>query len=94
MKTDIIQNYRRSFEQFAREHQGVECWSARDLQPLLGYEKWSNFTEVIAKAIESCKNSRQEPKYHFADAGKLIETGKGAQRQVEDYFLTTTLDNL
>lgn len=88
MKPQLIEQYRSTFEQYARQYKGVECWSARDLQPLLGYEKWSNFTEVIIKAMESCKNSKQEPKYHFADVGKLIETGKGAQRQVEDYFLT------
>ncbi len=88
MKPDLIASYRQSFESVAHEHKGVECWSARDLQLLLGYEKWSNFTEVIAKAKESCKNSMQEPKYHFADVGKMIEVGKGVQRQVEDYLLT------
>lgn len=88
MKPDLIHHYRQSFEDYAREYQGVECWSARDLQRLLCYEKWSNFTEVIAKAMESCKNSKQEPKYHFADVGKMIEVGKGAQRQVEDCLLT------
>lgn len=88
MKSDLIASYRQSFESIASRHEGVECWSARDLQPLLGYEKWSNFKEVILRAVESCKNSNQEPKYHFSDVGKLIETGKGAERQVEDYLLT------
>ena len=88
MKSDIIHQYRQSFEAYAREYQGIECWSARDLQPLLGYEKWSNFNEVIHRAKESCKNTGQEPKYHFADAGKLIEAGKGARREIDDYLLT------
>jgi len=88
MKPQLIEQYRSSFEQHSRQYKGIECWSARDLQSLLGYEKWSNFKEVILRAMESCKNGKQEPKYHFADVGKLIETGKGAQRQVEDYFLT------
>jgi DNA-damage-inducible protein D len=88
MKSEIIDRYRSSFEQCARQYQGVECWSARELQPLLGYEKWQNFVEVIEKAMQSCQNSHQEPKYHFANVSKLIETGKGAQRQIEDFFLT------
>lgn len=88
MKPDLIQHYRQSFESIAQKHLDIECWSARDLQPLLEYEKWSNFKEVILRAMESCKNSGQEPKYHFADVGKLISAGKGAERQVEDYFLT------
>jgi DNA-damage-inducible protein D len=88
MKAEIIDRYRSSFEQCARHYQGIECWSARELQPLLGYENWQNFREVIERAVVSCKNSKQEPKYHFADVSKLIETGKGAQRQIEDFFLT------
>ncbi|MDD5054914.1 MAG: DNA damage-inducible protein D [Candidatus Peribacteraceae bacterium] len=88
MKPQLIEQYQSAFERCARQHKNVECWSARDLQALLGYEKWSNFKEVILRAMESCKNGKQEPKYHFADVGKLIEAGKGAQRQVEDWYLT------
>jgi len=88
MKPQLIEQYRSSFEQCARQYQGVECWSARDLQLLMGYEEWRNFVSLIEKAVESCQNSNQEPKYHFVGVNKLIETGKGAQRQVEDYYLT------
>ena len=28
------------FEQSASEYEGIECWSARELQNLLGYSKW------------------------------------------------------
>jgi DNA-damage-inducible protein D len=35
----------------------VECWSARELQHLLGYSKWENFAKVIDKAKESCVNA-------------------------------------
>ena len=88
MKPHLIEQYRTSFEQYSKRYQGIECWSARDLQLLLGYEKWSNFEGVIRKAVQSCQNSKQEPKYHFANVGKLIETGKGAERQVQDFLLT------
>ena len=33
----------------------TECWSARELQQLLGYSLWQNFCKVIAKAKEACK---------------------------------------
>jgi len=76
MKSQIIEQYRKSFEQCARQYKGVECWSARDLQSLMGYEEWRNFVSIIEKAVESCQNSKQEPKYHFVEVNKLIETGK------------------
>lgn len=88
MKSDLVAHYRQFFESVAREHEGVECWSARDLQPLLRYDEWRNFFQVVEKAMESCRNSGQEPKYHFVEVNKLIETGKGAERQVGDYLLT------
>lgn len=88
MKPDLIASYRQSFESVAHEYEGIECWSARDLQALLEYDEWRNFLQVIEKALESCRNSGEEQKYHFVEVNKLIETGKGAQRQVEDYFLT------
>lgn len=88
MKSDLIHQYRASFEECAKEYKGVECWSARELQPLLGYEEWRNFVGVIERAVESCKNSEQEPKYHFVEVNKLIETGKGAERQIQDFLLT------
>jgi len=88
MKSELILRYRQSFEECAKEYQGVECWSARDLQALLGYEKWSNFHEVVLKAMESCKNSKQKTENHFADVGKMVDIGSGTTRELEDYFLT------
>lgn len=32
---------------------GLEYWSARDLMPLLGYDKWERFSGVIERAIAS-----------------------------------------
>lgn len=68
--------------------EGVECWSARDLQVLLGYSKWDNFTNVIEKAKEACKNSGQRTDDQFPEVGKLIKAAKGAERQIDDYYLT------
>jgi len=38
--------------------------------------------------MESCKNSSQEPKDHFAGAGKMVPLGSGAEREVVDYHLS------
>lgn len=71
----------------ANEH-GAEYWSARDLQTLLGYSQWRRFEQAIERAITSCEKSGNKPDYHFAGAGKMIELGKGGQRDVDDYHLS------
>jgi DNA-damage-inducible protein D len=53
-----------------------------------GYSKWDNFSKVIDKAKTACKISGVEVKYHFPYVGKMINLGKGAQRQIEDIALT------
>lgn len=36
----------------------------------------------------SCKLNEQEPKYHFAEVGKMVDIGSGAERNVKDIRLT------
>ena len=67
---------------------GAEYWSARDLQPMLGYSQWRRFEQAVERAISSCKQSGNNPDYHFAGAGKPITGGKGAVQVVEDYHLS------
>lgn len=69
------------------EH-GVEYWSARDLQSCLGYTQWRRFENAIQKAIESCRQSGNNPEHHFAGAGKPIPGGKGSSQMVNDYHLS------
>lgn len=64
------------------EH-GVEYWSARDLMPCLGYSQWRRFENAIQKAIESCRQSGNNPKHHFAGAGKLIIKGTGLSEKLD-----------
>jgi DNA-damage-inducible protein D len=79
----------KSFEDLKkRNDHGAEYWSARDLQPLLGYGQWRRFEDAIKRAITSCKQSGNEPNYHFADAGKMVELGSGSSRNVPDYHLS------
>jgi DNA-damage-inducible protein D len=67
---------------------GAEYWSARDLQPCLGYTQWRRFEDAIKRAITSCEQSGNDPAYHFAGAGKMIAVGKGGQREVPDFHLS------
>lgn len=88
MKSTEIQSLFNQFESAASYLEQVECWSARDLQVLLGYTKWENFSKVIDKAKESCKNAGQNIADHFPDIRKTIPMPKGAEKEIEDILLT------
>ncbi len=88
MKTEIILLLRKSFEESVHQADGVEFWYARDLQLLLGYGKWENFINAIEKAKIACKNSGFDVNGHFPDAGKMVDVGSGAKREIEEIMLT------
>ena len=88
MKKEIIQQLYSAFEQAALEVDGVECWSARELQTLLGYSKWENFANVINKAKIACENVGHNVSEHFPDVRKTIPMPKGAEKEIDDYLLT------
>ncbi|MEK7339194.1 MAG: BRO family protein, partial [Verrucomicrobiota bacterium] len=78
-----------SFEEFKKINQhGIEYWSARELQSLLGYSQWRRFENAVKKAEESCKQSGNDPKHHFASAGNPITNGKGRTQIIDDYHLS------
>ena len=88
MKTEVIQKLHTSFEDVAHKQDGVEFWLARDLQVLLGYDEWRNFTKIIEKAQEACKNAGVAAEDQFVEVNKLITHGKGGQRSIVDFMLT------
>lgn len=67
---------------------GEEFWYARELQIALEYTKWDNFKRVLNKAITACENSENTVSDHFADVGKMVNTGSNALREIEDYELS------
>ncbi len=78
-----------NFEAHAQQAEsGVEFWLARDLQHLLAYAQWKNFTAVISRAKTACEVSGHEIADHFAEVGKMVDIGSGSQREIDDVMLT------
>jgi len=71
------------------DESGNEYWSARELQELLGYVNWQKFDSAIDRAKVACANVKGEDSvaYHFTGAGKMVNIGSGATREVKDYHL-------
>jgi DNA-damage-inducible protein D len=89
MKTELVQSLTANFETHVRRtDNGVEFWLARDIQNLLGYDEWRNFSLVISKARTACELSGHLISDHFVDVNKMINLAKGAQREVADILLT------
>lgn len=88
MKKELITELFQKFEDARRIYEGIECWSARELQEILGYAKWDNFSKVIEKAKTACEASGVEVKNHFPDVGKMVTLGSGSEREIIDIALT------
>lgn len=89
MKTDLIHQLTNTFEAHAQQAENdIEFWLARDLQHLLGYTEWRNFTAVIGKAKTACEVSEQRITDHFVDVNKMVGLGSGGQREIDDIMLT------
>ena len=74
MDKEIVIRLHGRFEEMIRRfpETDTEFWCARDLQELLGYAKWENFSKVIDKAITSCQNADYEQRYHFVGIRKMV----------------------
>lgn len=70
------------------DENGHELWLARDLAPLLEYQEWRNFMQVIDKARVACEQSGHSAADHFGDITRMVEIGSGARREVADVRLS------
>lgn len=67
---------------------GQDCWSARELMPILGYETWRRFVEAVERARQACAESGNSVQHHFVESDKMVDTGSGAMRQIADIVLS------
>ncbi|KKQ22007.1 MAG: DNA damage-inducible protein D [Candidatus Staskawiczbacteria bacterium RIFCSPLOWO2_12_FULL_37_15] len=88
MDRQIIIKLHKNFEDCAHNKNGVEFWYARELQNLLGYDRWENFENPIKKAKIACETAKQPINDHFRDATKTIQMPKGASKEIPDIMLT------
>ncbi len=88
MKKEIILELFSKFEQACYNYEGIEYWSARELQDIFGYLRWESFSNVITKAEIACKNADINVSDHFRHMTKMVILGGGAKREVEDIALT------
>lgn len=84
-----IETYKRALDTARRvAPNGSEYWMARDIQTVLGYARWENFTDVISKAMLACDSASVNSDHQFRRTAKTITTGNGAQRKIDDWFLS------
>ena len=89
MNAEIVQTLTTAFEGHAQQTEGgIEYWLARDIQHLLGYDEWRNFTAVITKAKTACEVSGHSVRDHFVDVNKTIQMPKSAQKEIPEIMLT------
>lgn len=73
MKREVIKHLTKDFESCVNHTRNdIEFWFARDLQYLLGYDKWDYFLNIISKARIACDTAGHDVQNHFAGVGKMV----------------------
>ena len=86
---ELIKYSEQTFESIKHVNEyGEEYWLARELQPVLEYAQWRRFSDAIERAKLACKNSVFAVEDHFADVGKMVDIGSGAEREIDDVMLS------
>jgi DNA-damage-inducible protein D len=89
MKKETVKYLTRDFESYANKAEGgIEFWFARDLQHLLEYSEWRNFTKVFNKAKTACETAGHAISDHFVGINKMVQIGSGTEREIDDIMLT------
>lgn len=74
MTTDLTLLGDSPFDAIRQVDQRGEFWSARDLMPLLGYEKWERFLDVIERATVSAFNAGYDADQGFSRLRENLAT--------------------
>lgn len=86
---DIEKYSEATFENIRHTNEyGQEFWYARELQQALEYSQWRRFEETIERAKTACLQSENSIEDHFANVGKMVSIGSGAQREIDDIILS------
>lgn len=86
---DIEKYSEATFENIKHTNEyGQEFWYARELQQALEYSQWRRFEETIERAKTACLQSENSIEDHFANVGKMVSIGSGAQREIDDIMLS------
>ena len=86
---ELVKYSEQTFESIKHVNEyGEEYWLARELQLVLEYAQWRRFSDAIERAKLACKNSGFAVEDHFADVGKMVDIGSGAERQIDDVMLS------
>lgn len=87
--SELVKYSEQTFESIKHVNEyGEEYWLARELQLVLEYAQWRRFSDAIERAKLACKNSGFTVEDHFADVGKMVDIGSGAERQIDDVMLS------
>lgn len=85
LEMNNLAKHHRTFENIRKKtKEGIDFWSARDLQIVLDYKSWDKFKSVISKAIKSCEISGNSQFDHFSQVGKMVQIGSDAECYIEN----------
>ena len=80
---------RDALEQKKRIHaNGNSYWLGREIMEILGYRDWRDFIALVERAKDACNKSGNFSNDHFVHYPEMIEAGKGAQRERENFKLS------
>lgn len=86
--SDLIASEYKCFEDIKRTRpDGSEYWCARELAPVLDYNKWENFHKVIKRAMIACENSGYDVVRDFPEVRKIVNAG-ATTKPILDYELS------
>jgi len=82
VSTDLTLMGDSPFDAIRRYDEHGDCWSARDLMPLLGYSKWERFEDAIDRARISMQSVGDDPDAHASRYREAVPTSGRAPANV------------
>jgi phage antirepressor YoqD-like protein len=76
------------FDQIARTDERGDYWMARDLMPVMGYERWQRFEDAIDRAKASSTAAGHNTDKAFSQVSQLTGGGNLGDQGKRDYRLT------